>query len=550
MIIILAYWLFLFALLLPYGLLMRRALKLETDNICLLLILGMLFLITGFTFTAFFFPLWLYPLIAFSLFGFAAGIYHNKEIRKLLSDVQNQVNALPVILKVALALLFIASLLKSAQVPFIADNESYYVQTIKWLNEYGFVKGLGNLHLFFAQSSPWHVLQAGLNFSFVTDRINDLNGFLFIICTFYYITEANTKLDIDGKIHWLGVMPVFSIILLLFTDTPSPDLPLLLITPILLYLYTETSTDSKVPWLLFLFIAFIKITIAPLGLLFISFLRNKKDMWFIITSGLCVATLWVCKNIILSGYPFYPFTFINSGYSWVVPQDLLTGINKISNRHIYGTKSVSVISKLWHWLRADGIAGLLNKVIVALFIVMPLFKKVRQVKRYLIIYIVFLIQFILLLFTSPQYRFFLSELLFFSAIILDFLINKFKYNLNLYKFSIVAGALFVTVLFLNLNAASITTNKLHERGGNVKLSQLYLPESNSKFSRMKFDKHQIGNLVYYSPKENFFLYGTANGPLPCVNKIQIKWIAKKFKYIPQIRSNNLEDGFYSAVANP
>ena len=72
----------------------------------------------------------------------------------------------------AIFILFVAlTALKSAQSPSIFDNETYYIQTIKWINEYGYVKGLANVHPFLAQCSFWHVLQSATNFSILNYEI-------------------------------------------------------------------------------------------------------------------------------------------------------------------------------------------------------------------------------------------------------------------------------------------------------------------------------------------------------------------------------------------
>lgn len=88
-------------------------------------------------------------------------------------------------------LLTILILMQSATKPFIVDNETYYIQTIKWLNEFGLVKGLANLHFFFGQMSGWHLLQSGFNFGFISNSLNDLNGFLMLIFTFFSLHHLN-----------------------------------------------------------------------------------------------------------------------------------------------------------------------------------------------------------------------------------------------------------------------------------------------------------------------------------------------------------------------
>jgi len=58
-------------------------------------------------------------------------------------------------------------------------------------------------------------------------------------------------------------------------------------------------------------------------------------------------------------------------------------------------------------------------------------------------------------------------------------------------------------------------------------------------------KFNVGNLIFESPDESSFFWITGNGELPCVNKQQIDYFKSNYNYIPQLRTNNLKDGFYA-----
>src|SRR5690606_4708107 len=135
-------------------------------------------------------------------------------------------------------ILFFFILMQSATKPYMGDNETYYVQTIQWLNQYGLVKGLGNLHIFFAQTSGWHILQSGLNFGFVSHSLNDLNGFLLIMATFFWLFHLNKFFSSHISMDlFLGFMPFLNLIFFLFVSSPSPDLPIFIFSQIIFYLF-------------------------------------------------------------------------------------------------------------------------------------------------------------------------------------------------------------------------------------------------------------------------------------------------------------------------
>lgn len=525
MIAVLAYWLLLLVIFLSGGLLLNKICRLHTKNIPLLILLGMLFYSVAFTATAFFVPLNIY-LFTCSLTASLLLVYFlRKDLVNALLSFRDNLISLTLLQRVVLAALTIAAALKSAQLPTIVDNESYYVQTIKWLNEYGFVKGLGNLHPFLAQMSPWHVLQAGINLDFITNRINDLNGFLYTICIFFCLTENNNN---KNGFNLIGLLPVFSGLFFFFIDSPSPDLPLILLTPIMFYLLLKH--NILIPWLLFLFMAFIKVTISPLGLLFLyPLFRNRKNIPVMMISGALLTLLWVGKNIMVSGFPLYPLTILPADVDWVIPEHLLRGLHASSNKYIYGISTeASLGEKFIAWLTKGGVDGLCNVVTVIVFLLVPLFRRVRKDRRYMAIYFTCLLQFGVIFIVSPQFRFLLPVLLFFACIIFYEILLLFSYRRKLYGIALTMGILAVLFTLKNFTA-----------------TQLYRPEKNSAYADVNYVKKMTGNLTYYSPASNFFFYGTADGPLPCVNELQLKWFEKKYHVVPQMRGKTLDEGFYS-----
>ena len=538
MILILAYWLFLFFLILPFGVVLQKGIKLKTPHVCITLLLGLLLLTVSFTVTAFFVPLGLYNFLFYLIASILLYYWQRTTITQILWEFSKCIRSLSPFHKSIVVILLLGAALKSAQFPFVIDNESYYIQTIKWVNEYGLVKGLANLHIYFAQASPWHILHAGLNLNFLGITFNDLNGFIFIICMLYCITKR--KQEMDWEWDWFSLLPVFSIVYFLFLDAPSPDLPILISIPVILYLYIENKSedDFKISLLLLAFIAFIKITIAPLGLLFLFKLFTRKKIFFFIKTTAVFGTVWMIKNTIVSGYPLYPYVNILWSDEWAVPLSIIQNIGQIAHKDVYGIDTYNpFIQKLISWLQMEGIKGVCNKLIILLFLVVPFFRKIRLDKSYRTIYIVFLIHFVILLFTSPQYRFFLPEIIFLLLFIGNEIMNNIQSRV-FDKIVMLGGALGVFI--------SITPNKFHQSQPGFQLSQLYRPEPVTRYPEMKFIKREMGNLEYYSPETNFFIFGTADGPLPCVNEAQIDFFEEETGYKPQLRGESIQEGFISS----
>ena len=79
---------------------------------------------------------------------------------------------------------------------------------------------------------------------------------------------------------------------------------------------------------------------------------------------------------------------------------------------------------------------------------------------------------------------------------------------------------------------------------NFSVQNSIYPYRNTKYDTT-FEPVVNGNLKYNSPVKNSFFWGSGDGDLPCVNKVQIAYFEKYFYIAPQMRTNNLKDGFYA-----
>jgi hypothetical protein len=152
-----------------------------------------------------------------------------------------------------------------------------------------------------------------------------------------------------------------------------------------------------------------------------------------------------------------------------------------------------------------------------------------------------LFQLILLLATSPQYRFFMNFMLFFGLFCLICIVQNKKWIHSL----LVIGLLpIVFLLFTPISLRAFTNNKFMLENNIFSVKMLLEPQPNTKMNT-DFEVIELGNLKYHSPLENEFFFGTGNGNLPCVNKSQVEYYRKNFDLIPQMRTKELKDGFYS-----
>lgn len=558
MLLIFISWIYIFITTVNFGILFKKFLSIKGCDVVITKILGLFFYCIITCFFAFFIRIH----IEYYLFMCCVNIFviyrYRFDVKAHLKSILSTFNTFKVQYKILFAFLFLIILAQSSTKPYLIDNETYYIQTIKWINEFGYVKGLANVHMFLGQNSPWHVLQAGFNFPFFTDFYNDLNGFLFAIFSFFAIKNLN---DFNGKniqSFALGLVLLFTLFFMQFVNAPSPDLIIFLITPYIFYLFitshkSMTANDFKIILSLILFLCFVKVTmVILLVLLAILFIKNykklKKQLWQYALLSAVILGLFITKNAVISGYLFYPISQIDVlNFDWKAPKVLLefyklgTYLEGMSNVDV---SQLGLFDKIKVWLTLPKLDGLFNKVFVLLLIVFPwVIYKDENKPKLSIIYALAILQLIILWFTSPQYRFYFVFVCFLAIQMLVTLIKSKTVGFYLVVLSVMLSAIPV---FFTIDLNVFTTNNFAMKLNTFKLKNIIIPEKNTK-TETTFTKHHIDGFEFYSPDKNTFFWATGNGTLPCVNKKQIEYIRAYYNYISQQRTDALQDGFKSVL---
>ncbi len=554
MLLIVLSWIYIALTCLNLGFVFRKFFKIETCHFAIHQVLG-LFLYTLITSaSAFLIRINIEYYIGILMLNCILTFVFKKDIIQYFTTLLDTFRAFKIQYKTLYLLLFILVVAQSATKPYLIDNESYYIQTIKWINEFGYVKGLANVHLFLGQNSSWHALQAGFNFSFISNIFNDINGFTYITLGFLYVEKLNNSSN--NYSYFLGLVLVFSLLFMQFVNAPSPDLILFLLTPYLVYEYilnhSKISSDTfNILLSLALFLCFVKVTMIVFSILIlILFFKNFKHISTNIPQHfllcLVVLGLFLFKNYIISGYIFYPTSaFDMLDVNWKLPPELLelykTGTYQSGMNNI-DVSQFSFFEKLKYWLQIPKLHGLFNKIYLILLVVFPFFILKNKNKNPLItIYLLALLQFIVIWFNSPQYRFFFVFIIILSLQIFISIFKSQKLGILLVYISLVLSAI---PIFISVNLNTFTSNNYAMSLSNFKLSNIVIPEENSK-TITTFSKETIDGFEFYSPSEDVFFWGTGDGNLPCVNKQQVEYVRTYYHFIPQLRSNNLKDGFIS-----
>lgn len=242
------------------------------------------------------------------------------------------------VVKVFFGLAIVVALLLSVGIPTYYDDGLYYRQFVRWLNEYAIVPGLGNLHPRLAFNSNWHVLQAIFSFNFLPDGgMMDLNGLLHIVVAAYGLEGLRRVFQGDHRLsivlRSLFLLPTHYFIF--FLTAPSADAAVIYGAWIVMVLFLEKTEEKSLfefdlkSALIFMLSAYVitaKLTAAPLAILPLIVLTHtlrkgeRLHYQMLIVAGLFVSLPWLARNIILSGYVFFPFYQIDLlNVDWKVP---------------------------------------------------------------------------------------------------------------------------------------------------------------------------------------------------------------------------------------
>ena len=560
MLLIIFSWIYIFYTSVVLGFVLNKLAQLKSDNGITISFLG--FFVT--TVTASIWAIFGRINIEFHLFllfiNFIFSIKYKSDIINLLKSLFNQIASFTKSQKIFILVIGFLATAKCTFPSNFIDNETYYIQTIKWLNEYGFVKGLVNLHIFFGQTSGWHIAQSAFNFSFLHQNFNNLNGLCLLLMNVFAISKLNYYWQNKNQIFLaIGLLPMANLLLFQFIGVPSPDLAVYLISFILFYYFLKNFESIKVEnfnliFILTIFIVYIKITAFPILLLpLILFVRNFKKLYATIyisyVLGFIVFSLFVIKNLILTSYPFFPSPYFKDVLylNYSLPIELYNF--SFNTQRLYSFtvlksefNSLDGIHIFIKWLLYSKIDSLFNSSIIVSILIIPYFlKRYLNKASYWTLYFTMLIQLVFLFLTSPQYRFILNFVLFFGFIIISCLISKKQIITYFLYLSIIPIAYFIAFPIKTYN--KINNNTFIETRYSLN-ENIFIPHEKSNLNCI-YQTNSLGNLDYYSPNIRTLLWATGDGNLPCVNKNQLIFFQNKYGYIPQKITSKLADGFYS-----
>ncbi|MGE8526608.1 LIC_10190 family membrane protein [Chryseobacterium rhizosphaerae] len=480
---------------------------------------GILGISIGWTLLSFFIPLNIYVEIGTLAFGFL--FFFKKKLYRELYHFSGK----DIFLMTTVSFIIV---LAGTFSPYILDHFGYYVPTIKWLTEYGLIKGISNLDFTLGQMSIWHIFQAG--FSNFSDPFLRINTILLIIYTIY-ITERK------AWIH-LCFLPV----LLLFSQSPSPDLPVIALSLIILNEITAGNRNTTLLFAFSIFIFAIKPTMIWLPILtFLCAVFIFKSDFKKLLFGIFILLIFFAKNIWTFGYPIFPVAMGELGIPWKPNPEILKTSSQYAIQKTYDMQysyeeiqRFSTFDHIRNWFLLDGIKSNINILFIISLIAFSAFAWIKKRKLISLLCISVLIKSILVLAFSAQYRFFIDV---FFVIFFIFCYEYFDKRKSITVFSALS-IFFISILsFPNFIQEHLPSFRPGNFIAGFEKKQFYQP---STYEYQQYNTFEVGNLKFNVSKNYPFNFDT---PLPAISPSFI-FDDVKAGIFPQLSDkNDIRKGF-------
>ncbi len=397
-------------------------------------------------------------------------------------------------------------MLAGSYYPYILDHFGYYIPTLQWLKEYGLVKGISNVDLTLGQMSVWHIFQAG--FSNFSDPFLRINAVLLIIYSIYIIEKKN----------WMHLC--FIPVLLLFSQSPSPDLPVIIFSLIIL---NELIAGNRNTTLLFAFSVFvfaIKPTMIWLPILvFLSSVFVFNSNFKPLCLGILILFLFFIKNIWTFGFPVFPVAIGDLGVSWKPNTEVLKISSQFAIMKTYDMQYTyeeiqrfSTADHVKNWFSLEGIKSKINILFVLSLAVFSVFTWIKKRKLITLICISLLIKSILVLAFSAQYRFFIDV---FFVVFFVMFHEYFNQKKSILVFSALSLFFISMLSFPALIQKYIPSFRVGSFMTGFEKEQLYKP---STYEYHQYDTFKVGNLKFNVSRNYPYSFDT---PLPAVTPFYI-----------------------------
>ena len=220
------------------------------------------------------------------------------------------------------------------------DSDLYHAQAIHWIEDYGIVRGLGNLHVRLAYNSAAFPLSALYSMSFITGKsYHVMSGFFALLLAWQCLDIKNIvrrgHIILSDFARIMAMYYLFTI----YDEmvAPASDYFLSTIVFYIIIHWLDMNVRREHSYVPYIFLALtgvyavtIKLSAAPMLILSVipiyRLLHDRthekvKAFWLSVLMGIMIALPYFIRNIVISGWLIYPVTFLDFfNLPWKIPK--------------------------------------------------------------------------------------------------------------------------------------------------------------------------------------------------------------------------------------
>lgn len=250
------------------------------------------------------------------------------------------------------------------------DTDLYHAQSIRWIEEYGVVPGLGNLHVRFAYNSSVFALSALYSMKFLFGQsLHTISGFFALLLSISALDIMESWKEKRFRISDFARIAAIYYLTLICDEVVSPasdyaimcTIFYLVIQWLALLETPKEEREQSTPYALLciggVFAVSLKLTAGLILILVIKpayiLLKGKrwKEIILYISMGIAVIAPWLVRTVIISGYLLYPFPALDFfSVDWKISAEaaaLDSAEIKTWGRAIYNAAQVDMPIQKW-----------------------------------------------------------------------------------------------------------------------------------------------------------------------------------------------------------
>lgn len=287
--------------------------------------------------------------------------------RQMWADIRQAWRRTGVLFKILLPVLLVFWAYGTSRGFFVPDTSMYHAQSIRWIEEYGIIPGQAILNGRFSYNSSVFALSALYSLKFLTGQS------MHAMCGWFAFLLSVTTLDVikgRKKLRWSDFANVAAIYYLatIFDEviSPSSDYASMCVVFFIVIKWVrqlETPEEERkrvAPYgllcVLGVYALTLKLTAGLILLLLIKpayrLLREKrwKEIILYLATGLTVAVPWMVRSVLLSGWLFYPFPYLDLfDVGWKQPVAWVEFDAACIKAWGRGISSDQIDRPLWEW---------------------------------------------------------------------------------------------------------------------------------------------------------------------------------------------------------